>query len=91
MRYTPTSDTYHKFIGEDEDESGRSYYHTVGVGLYLYIEGELGELNRIMFSDVSWNMKLIYSRDSSDFVPDFMFQFSGFVHVFEPDSSDDDS
>lgn len=59
LRYSPESETYHMFVGDDDGERRCIFYHNDGEGLTLTRDGELYDANRNLFWGTPWARKFI--------------------------------
>ena len=66
-------------------------YQVVNEDITLCDSGELGESNKALLIDNSWDRKYQYGPCSSDYVPTLYSLFAGFRNVISTDSSEDES
>ena len=83
MRYAPETGLFYKFVSE-EGEERRLYFHMVDEMITLCQVAEIGDSNKALLGDPSWDRKYLYGPDSSDFDPTLCSLFSGYLHVIGP-------
>lgn len=87
MFFDPSAEGFFKYASGNAKETRRLHYIAVENELVLTDIGFLGERNKEVFEDVSWDRRFFYCKDFTGYVPDLVTLFAGYMLLSGPMSS----